>query len=226
MGNDDDDVGEIVQIILQPADSVDVQVVGGLVQQQDVGGAEQGTGQQRFDFVQRGHVLHFLFVQLVGDAQAGQQPRGLGFRIPAVQLGELAFEVGQLHAVFVGEIGLGAERFFFLHDGVEPGVAHDDGLQHAEFVKFIMVLLQDRQALAGGDDHFAGGRFHLAGQDFQKGRFAGAVGADQTVTVSRRELDVHILEQDAFAELQGQVLGTDHYAKTSSFIETIVGVKN
>ena len=86
---------------------------------------------------------------------------------------------------------------------MQAGVAHDDGLQHAELVELVMVLLQHGQPLAGRDDHLADRRFDFAGQDFQKGRLAGAVGADQAVAVAGRELDIDILEKDAFAVLQG-----------------------
>ena len=39
---------------------------------------------------------------------------------------------------------------------------------------------------------------------------AGTIGPDQAVAVAGRELDVDILEQDAFSILQGKVLSTDH----------------
>ncbi len=45
VGNEDDGAGEIGQLFFQPGDSRDVQVVGGLVQQQDVGLADQSLGQ-------------------------------------------------------------------------------------------------------------------------------------------------------------------------------------
>jgi hypothetical protein len=46
VGDDDGAAGVGVQELLQPADGQDVQVVGGLVQQQQVGPTHQHLGQQ------------------------------------------------------------------------------------------------------------------------------------------------------------------------------------
>ena len=48
MADDDQRPGKIHQEILQPGDGPVVQVVGGLVQQQDVRISEQGLGKQQY----------------------------------------------------------------------------------------------------------------------------------------------------------------------------------
>ena len=56
-----------------------------------------------------------------------------------------AFEFAQAHAVFVGQlvVGLGVESVAFFQRLPERGVAHDDGVDHAEFVEGELVLAQD-----------------------------------------------------------------------------------
>jgi hypothetical protein len=75
--------------ILQPADGVDVQVVGRLVQQQDVRVGEQGLGQQHAQLPARRHFAHRAVVLLGGDAHAQQQLAGAGLGGVAVVLGEM-----------------------------------------------------------------------------------------------------------------------------------------
>ncbi len=48
MRNHDNRIFEINQEVLQPVNGVQIQVVGGLVQQKDIRVAEQGLGQEHF----------------------------------------------------------------------------------------------------------------------------------------------------------------------------------
>ncbi|MNN81822.1 hypothetical protein D3C81_1986840 [compost metagenome] len=57
-----------------------------------------------------------------------------------------------------------------------------------------MILLEYGQTFAGSNMHISDVGFNLAGQDFQEGRFARAVGSDKTVAVAGCEFYVYILE--------------------------------
>jgi hypothetical protein len=46
---------------------------------------------------------------------------------------------------------------------------------------------------------------YVAGKDFEEGRFACAVRADDTVAVAGSEFEVHVLEEGALAESEGEV---------------------
>ena len=87
--------------LLQPVDRFQIQVVGRLVQQQDVGVAEQGLGQQHPDLFAPFQLLHLLLAQLFGDAQAVEQHRRLGLRLVAVHLGELRLQFAGADAVLL-----------------------------------------------------------------------------------------------------------------------------
>ena len=92
-------IGVIDEKLLQPVDGLDVQIVGGLVQQHDVGLPEQGLGQQHFHLAAAVEAGHLRVVLGGGDAQAVEQLSRFGLRIPAAQLGELALQLGRPLAV-------------------------------------------------------------------------------------------------------------------------------
>ena len=91
MAHRDDHAGEVQKEILQPVDGFDVQIVGRLVQHDDVGIAEQCLSQQNFHLETGIDGGHLLIVQLRADTQTLQQAGGVGFRFPAAQLGEFGF---------------------------------------------------------------------------------------------------------------------------------------
>ena len=105
MGDDDDRILEALEKTLQPDDGLDVEVVGRLVEQQDVGIAEQGLGQQDPDLVAAFQFLHLPLPHLLRDAEAAEQHRRLGFDLVAVHLGEFGLEFAAADAVLVGEFG-------------------------------------------------------------------------------------------------------------------------
>jgi hypothetical protein len=70
---DDDDGGvALVQHVFQPADGVDVEVVGRFVEQQDVGVGEQRLRQQHAQLEARCDLAHRAVVLFGGDADAEQ----------------------------------------------------------------------------------------------------------------------------------------------------------
>ena len=70
MAHHDNGALKVQQEVLQPVDGVDVQVVGGLVQQEDVGVPEQGLCQQDLHLQAAVHVLHDIVVHGHGQPQA------------------------------------------------------------------------------------------------------------------------------------------------------------
>ena len=77
VGYNDNGVFKIQQEILQPADSRQVQVVGRLVQLQDVRIAEKRLGKQYLDFKVGGKLRHFHIMILVGNAQLVKHESGV-----------------------------------------------------------------------------------------------------------------------------------------------------
>ena len=106
VGDSDDHAGEVQQEVFQPVDGFNVQVVGGLVQHDDVGIAEQGLSQQDLHLQTGISVGHHVVVHIGADAQTLQQTGSIGLCFPAAQLCELGFQVGSAQTILIGEVGL------------------------------------------------------------------------------------------------------------------------
>jgi hypothetical protein len=57
-----------------------------------------------------------------------------------------------------------------------------------------VILLQHRQPLAGPESDRTFGTVHLAAENFKKGRFTGAIGANDPVTIAGSKFYIDILE--------------------------------
>ena len=210
---DDDDESCVLIVedeVFQPVDGLDVEVVRRLVEHDDVGLAEQGLREEHLHLQARVGIAHEVVVQLDRDAETLQEFGGVGFGLPAVQLGKLGLQFAGAEAVFLGEVLFFIEGVLLLHDIVEVLVAHDDGVEDGVFVVLELILLEDGHTRAGLEEDIAGRRLQFAGEHFQKGGFAGAVRADDAVAVAGCELQVDLLEQNAAAELHAEVGNCDH----------------
>ena len=205
MGDHDDGAGVVHEEVFQPGDRVVVQMVCGLVQEDNVRFTEQRLSQQHLDLVPNGETCHVLLQKVEGEPQTLQELAGFGFGVPAVHLGELILQLGGEDAVFFGEVLLGVEGVLLLHDVVELAVAHDDGVKDGVFVEGEVVLFEDRHPVLGVDDDFAAGGLQFPGEDPQEGGFARTIGSDDAVAVAFGELQVHIFEKRLAAEAQAEI---------------------
>ena len=217
MADHDDGAVVVQQEVVEPLHGGNVQVVGGLVQQQDVGVAEQGLSQQHLHLETGVQGLHVVIVQVHPDAQALENAAGVGLGLVTAHLGVLCLEVGSPQAVLVGEVLLLVQGVHLPANLVQGLVAHDDRVQHGVGVIGVLVLLQHGHAHLGQDGHRAAGGLQLAGEDFQKGGFTSAVGADDAVAVAPGELQVapgelqvHVGEQGGALIAQGQIRNSNH----------------
>ena len=218
VGNNDDRVVEVDQEFLQPGDGVQIQMVGRLVQQQDVGVAEQGPGQQDLDLLGTGQLAHQVGVELGLNAQTVEQGLRVGFRFPAVHFGKFRLQLAGPDTVFIGKVLFGVKSVLFLHDLEQTAVALDDRIQYGLAVVFVVVLLQERQSLPGRHGHGAVGGIQLAGQDLEEGGFARAVCADNAVAVAFREFNGNIFKKRLLTQSQCNAVCLNHAA---SFIKAL-----
>ena len=208
---------EIGEPVLEPCHRIEVQVVGGLVEQQVVGISEQGLGQQYAHLLVGAHVLHQHVVAVLLDAEARQQRGGVALGVPALQLGEFLLQLGGLDAVLVAEIRLGVESVLLRHDVPQHGVAAHHGLQNRALVELEVVLTQHRQTLARAEGHRALSCRKLARQYLHQRRFACSVGSDDTVAVAVVERQIDVLKQHALAELHSQIAYLYHLIRCLAF---------
>jgi len=143
------------------------------------------------------------------DADAQQQFTGARLGGVAVELGELDFQIGHAHAVFLAHFRERVDAVALLLHAPQLGVAHDHGIQHRIILEGELILTQLAKALVGVHRDVTRGRLQIAAEDFHERGFAAAVGADQTVAVAVAEFDRDVLEQGLGPELHGDVGGSD-----------------
>ncbi len=198
-----------VQQLLDPADGVDVQVVGGLVEEQHVRVAEQRLCQQYAQFPAGRHLTHQAVIQLCRNTDTPQEFAGAGLGGVAVEFGEPGFQFADPHPVFLAHLRQGIDEVPFLLDGPEFGMPHDHGIDHRIFLEGELVLTQLAKAYPGIQGHVARSGGQIAAQDLHECGLTAAVGPDQPVAVAAAELGGDVLKQRLGAELHGDIGGRD-----------------
>ena len=202
MRNDQHCTLELGQKILQPANRLNIQMVGRLVKQQDIRLAKQRARQQHLDLFHVTEILHFRIRDRVRvQPQAIEQLTSLGLGIPAAHFGKLSLELGSTVAVLLGKRVLHIKRVFLPHDLEQTRVAAEHCVQHSFLIELKVVLLEYAHARFGRDRYRASGRVKVPRQDAQERRFTRAVGADNAVAVAFGEFQVNIFKQRLAAEI-------------------------
>nr|BFE96711.1 hypothetical protein GCM10020185_72470 [Pseudomonas brassicacearum subsp. brassicacearum] len=155
-----------VSTFFQPADGVDIQVVGRFVEQQHFRVGEQRLGQQYTQLPAWRHFAHRAEMLLDANPQAQQQFTGTGFGCVAVHLGKFGFQLGHGHAVFFGHFRQRIDAIALGLDLPQLFVTHDHGIDHGEFFVGELVLAQFTQAHVRFEHDLAAGRLEVTTEDF------------------------------------------------------------
>ena len=107
----------------EPADRIDIQVVGRLVEQQDVGAPEQGLSYENPEPHATVEDLEILLVVFLGNAQTDQQLLGFVLGVVTVLFGDDALKLAELHADLVGQVLAGGQQLLLL-DVRRPQAVH------------------------------------------------------------------------------------------------------
>ena len=206
MGYNDDSVVKVDQEFFQPFDRREVQMVGRLVEKQDVRVSEKCLGKKNFDLLAACQVSHLCVMEFCVNAKTVQECGSIGFCFPSVHFGKFTFQFAGTDTVFVCEIFFCVDGIFFFHDLIQSLVSHDNGVENCIGVIFEVILLQERETLSGCDDNITVGRLQLSGKDLQEGRFTGTVGTDQTVAVAFCKFDIYIFKERFFTHAQSNVV--------------------
>ena len=192
------------QPLLQPQHRIEVEVVGGLVEQQHVGRRHQRARQVQAHAPAARERGHRALLDLGREPQAVQQlPRARGAVVAAHFL-QPVVRLGHRLPVLVGEgVGFGLQGL--VHDGV-AGQHEVDGRvrQRGHF------LGDAGDAQARGQVQVATVGFHLAAHGGEQGRFAGAVAADHAHPPTGVQGHVDIGQQQAFAPAEGEIAKGNH----------------
>ena len=216
MGDGDNRARVLLQVVLQPGDRFGVEVVGRLVEQEDIRLGEQEAGEG--DAPPLAAAEH-------GDGRiAGRAAQGvhrqlqLIVEVPGVVMVEPVLQPALFGDERV-EVGVGVGEA--LVDGVEGGeVVHDglhrflDHLAHRLAVVQLRLLFQQADAVAGGEGDVALVALVLAGDDAQQRALAGAVEAEHADFRAVVEAEADVLENGPVAGREGAAdaaHGEDHF---------------
>ena len=147
----DDDHGRVVgvQRALEPADRVDVEVVGGFIEQQHVGSREQRLREQHAQLEAGRQFAHRPVMLRFVDAGVDQDAAGARFGGVAAVLRKLALEFGRPHVVGVARVRVGIDAVAFLHRTPHLDVALHHYIEHALVFVAELVLVQLAEPHAG-----------------------------------------------------------------------------
>ena len=190
-----------MQEVLEPQDRLGVQVVRGLVKQQQVGSLEQQLAQGHAAALAAGkHVNRHV---RIGQLQGVHGLAELGIDIPTVGGVDLVLELAHLGhegvhvAIRVAHLLADLVEAIDFGDHVTKRHAHvlDDGLVVVER----RLLLQDSYGVAGGEPGIAVGNFLDASHNLEQGRLAHAVGAHDADLGTGIEAQGHVVKDHLVA---------------------------
>ena len=184
--------GIALQPVFQPDDCVQVQMVGRLVQQQQVGRAHQRLRQVQAHAPAAGKAGDRLAHLLLAEAQAGQQLLAARTHGVGVGVGQRAMQVGDAVAV-VCTFGLAFKLRELGFQPAQTGVAVDRIIERGAVQR--RGFLRDIGDPPGGREAgVAQVGMQLAAQDAKQAGLAGAIGTDQADFFAGVEGEVDVLE--------------------------------
>ena len=205
VGNDDHRAPAGIDDLFQPADGVDIEIVGGLIEEQDVRIGKQCLRQQHPQLESRGDGVHESLVLGQRYAYSQQQFPSAGLRRVSVEFGEAGFQFGGPHVVILGGIRVGVDGVPFLLHLPQLAVPHHDGIDHRAILKGELILTQLAHSFARIDADVSGSGFEIASQDLHEGGFAAAVGPDQAIAVPLAEFDGDVFVKGPGPELHDDI---------------------
>ena len=203
MGYNNNSVLKACQEVLQPVNGSQIQMVGRLVQQQNIWIAKESLCQKYTHLQGRIQLRHLLVVVLLTNTQAIQQLGCIRLSIPAVQLSKFSLQLTSTDTIFITEIWLSINSILFVHNVYQMLITHNNSTKNLILIKGKVILLQHRHTLARSNINRSLGRLNITTQKLQKSRFTSTIGTNNAIAVARGKFDGYILKQDTFAKLQG-----------------------
>jgi len=196
--------------ILQPADAIDVQVVGRLIEQQDVRIAEQRLRQQHPQLPSRRHRAHRPVMLRARHPQPEQQLARPRLRRVAAVLRVLRLQIRRAQELLLPRLRIRVNRVALAHRRPHLGMPHQHHVQHSLALERKLILPQPPHPLIRVDRHRPRARLQLPAQNLHERRLAAAVRPDQTITIPAAELHGDIRKKGLGPELHGDAGGDDH----------------
>ena len=158
MGYNDDSVVKVDQEFFEPFNSRQIKVVGRLIQKKNVWVTKQCLCKKNFDLLASCKVSHLGIVEIGFNSKTIQKSSSIRFCFPSVHLCKFPLKFAGTDTIFVCEILFCVDGFFFFHDLIQSLVTHDNSIQNCICIIFEVILLQERETLAGSDNNVTVGR--------------------------------------------------------------------
>ncbi len=193
--------GVVLEEVLEPQDGLGVQVVGGLVEQQQVGGLEQQLAQGHAAALTAGEHVHRHVG--IGQLKGVHGLAELGVDIPAVGGVNLVLQTAHLgHEgvhVAIGVAHLDRNLVEALDLGDHIGKSESDVLDDGLVLIQRRLLLQDAHRVTRGEAGIAVGDLLETGHDLEQRGLAHTVGAHDADLGTGIERQGHVVEDDLVA---------------------------
>ena len=177
-----------------------VEVVGGLVEHEQVAARQQDPGQLQPSALAAGERADLPEQGLLVEAEPGCDPLRRRLQLVAAAQPEPLLQVAEVaDGVHVGGVHLVVQAGHVVPDSGQVAGRQQVvvGQQVGDVVARRRLLRQPGELF--GQPHHARGGAELTGQRAQQGRLAGPVGTDQRHLLARRDLERGVVEQDAGA---------------------------
>ena len=168
MRNDDHRGFAGIQELFQPSNGIDVQIVGGLVEQQYVRIREQRLCEQYPELPARGNLAHGSMVLTDRDTDALQEVTGARFCGISVHFREFDLKMGDKNALFVTHLRERVDAITLLRHGPKCFVTHHYHVQNAAFLVCELVLRKLPDPGVSFDSNVASTGLQLSGQYFHQ----------------------------------------------------------
>ena len=189
-------------------DGVEIEIVGGFVQQQRLRIAEECLRQQYPELLAALQLAHFALMHLVRNIEALQQDRGIALGGIPVFLSDDAFEFAKTHAVGIVQFRLFVDVVALLKSGPQALVAHDDGIDDAIGVESILVLAQHAKLSGANDNALLG--VEIRAQNFHERGLARSVWPGQAVAATGSKGGGDIFEKDLRSITHAYIADRNH----------------
>ena len=221
VGHEQEGGAAIDQIVFHPLDRGDVEMVGRLVEQEQVRLLDQGSGQERLTFAPaRGGGERLLGVE----AQMRQDGLDSALELPGIGLVEGMVEPIELSEG--GVIGIGGQPVtgVVVADQQGAGIAQTTGgdVEHRAADSGGDVLFQPGGGQAGLPDHFAGIGLDRPVEELHQGALAGAVSAQQRHPLAAIDAEAGPIEKGRPAERDADLPHADQCHQVA-FIQRVIG---
>jgi len=165
MGYNNNRILKVDQELLEPSNRIEIQMVGWLIQKQNIRVAKQSLCQKDFDFQITIKLAHHFVMNICINAKTIQEGCRITLCIPAIHLCKLCFKLRCTDTIFIREVFLRIDCVLFFHNIIQAFISHNNRVEYHILVVFEVILLQNRQTLAIIHDNFTICRFKFSGKN-------------------------------------------------------------